>query len=252
MKRPPNILITSKTTILLLLGVVFFFAPSGSLAQKRYSKTFPAATDVRLTLLNRSGTVTVEGWDRPEVNISAYIEAPSAAISPIVSGGIIYVNLVKDNQGRDVGNVNFTVRVPYTSSVDIETRIGNLTVTNVRGDLVRAHISSEGDIVLTNIGATAVAAENGIGDIFYDGEIQPDGLYRFSSIKGNINLRIPFSSSFRLVATAPSSRSISLGQFASSNMSFQGDGRRVSGRFGDGRASLNVVNQRGAISFFRR
>ncbi|MGI8813192.1 MAG: hypothetical protein ACR2IH_11805 [Pyrinomonadaceae bacterium] len=234
------------------MSVVFFFAPGYVSAQKKYSKNFPAASDVRLQLLNRSGTVTVEGWDRPEVNISAYLEAPSAAISPISSGGIIYVNLVKDNQGRDVGNVNFMIRVPYTSSVDIETRIGNLTVTNIRGGLVRAHISSEGDIILTNIGATAVAADNGIGDIFYDGEIQPDGLYRFASIKGNINLRIPFSSSFRLMATAPSSRNISLGQFANANMSFQGDGRRVSGRFGDGRASLNVTNQRGAISFFRR
>ena len=244
-----------KTTILLWLSVVFFFVPAftGVAAQKRYSKTFPASGNIRLQLLNRSGTVTVEGWNRAEVAVSAYLEAPAANISPQAIQGTLYINLVKDNQGRnDVGNVNFTVRVPYTSTVDIETRIGNLSVTNVAGGLVRAHVSSEGDITLTNIGASAVSAQNGIGDIFYDGQMQPNGHYRFTSMRGNINLRIPFSSSFRLVATAPSTRNISLGSFANTSMNYLGDGRRVVGTFGDGSATLTVTNQRGSISFIRR
>ncbi len=76
--------------------------------------------------------------------------------------------------------------------------MGNLNVSNVRGSLVRAHISSEGDITLTNIASTAVAAENVIGDIFFDGTVQAEGNYRFTSTRGNINLRIPFNSSFQI------------------------------------------------------
>jgi DUF4097 and DUF4098 domain-containing protein YvlB len=136
--------------------------------------------------------------------------------------------------------------------VDIETRIGNLYVSNVRSGLVRAHISTEGDITLTNIEARAVSAENVMGDIFFDGELQQGGNYRFASMKGNINLRIPFTASFKLVATAPSTRSISLGSFANTNLSYLGDGRRVVGRFGDGSATLTVTNQRGTIAFLRR
>jgi DUF4097 and DUF4098 domain-containing protein YvlB len=167
--------------------------------------------------------------------------------------GTIIINLIKDNEGRsEVGNVNFTIRVPYTSMVDIETRIGNLTVNNISGGLVRAHISSEGDITLTNIGAGAVSAENVMGDIFFDGAIAREGNYRFASTKGAINIRIPFDSSFRLVATAPSTRSISLGSFGGGNMTFVGDGRRVVGKNGDGSATLSVTNQRGTISFIRR
>ena len=206
-----------KTTILLGLSVVFFFALGANAvsAQKRFSKAYPASSNVRLQLLNRSGTVTVEGWDRQEVNISAYLEAPAANIIPQSLSGTIYINLVKDNQGRnDVGNVNFTIKVPYSSMVDIETKMGNLIVSNVRGGLVRAHITSDGDITLTNIEASAVSAQNGIGDIFFDGEIQTDGNYRFTSTRGNINLRIPFNSSFRLIATAPSTRSNNLGTFS--------------------------------------
>jgi DUF4097 and DUF4098 domain-containing protein YvlB len=244
-----------KTTILLLLSVVFLFGLfSGDVsAQKRYSQRFPAGRNVRLRLMNRIGTITVEGWDRAEVSVSAYLETPAAAINPQMIEDTIDINLVRDNQGRgDVGNVNFTIRVPYYSMVDIETRIGNLSVSNISSGLVRAHISSEGDITLTNIGSSNVAAENVMGDIFFDGEIRPRGNYRFTSMNGHINIRIPFTSSFKLIATAPSTRNISLGPFSNASMNFFGDGRRVVGIFGDGDATLSVTNQRGSISFIRR
>lgn len=251
-----NFFIRNKTTIF-LLSVVFFFAFSAATeisaqSPKKFSRIYPASKNVRLQLTNRTGTVIVEGWDRQEINISAYLEAPAANIEPQSLSGTIYLNLVKDNQGRsEVGSVNFLVKVPYSATVDIETRMGNLSVSNVRGGLVRAHISSEGDITLTNISAENVAAENGIGDIFYDGTIQAGGNYRFTSMRGSINLRIPFSSSFKLVATAPSTRNISLGDFGSSGMKF-GDGRRVIGQAGDGSATISVTNQRGSIAFISR
>jgi DUF4097 and DUF4098 domain-containing protein YvlB len=244
-----------KTTILLLLSVVFFFGlfTVSASAQKKFSRNFDASRNVRLTLMNRSGTVIVEGWNRNQINITASMESPTANIQPEEVNGTIYINLVRDNQGRgEVGNVNFQIRVPYNAMVDIETKIGNLSVSNVSSGLVRAHISLEGDITLTNIGASNVAAENVTGDIFFDGEIQEGGNYRFSSMKGNINIRIPFNSSFRMVATAPSTRDISLGPFTNASLNYVGDGRRVVGRFGEGSATLSVTNQRGSIAFIRR
>jgi hypothetical protein len=244
---------TGKTTILLLLSVVFFFAPSEASAQRRFSKTYPASRNVKLVLMNRSGMVTVEGWNRSEVQIQAYLETPAAAINPQVVEGVININMVKDNYGRaDVGAVNFTIRVPFDAAVDIETRVGNLNVSSVRGLFVRAKISSDGDITLTNISAQKVSAENGIGNIFFDGEIRSGGIYRFTSMRGDINLRVPFNSSFRLVATAPSTRSIDLGSFSGGDLRLVGDGRRVMGQVGDGSSSLTVTNQRGSISFIRR
>ena len=245
---------SKKTTILLWLSVVFFMLSFGdaAFAQKKFARSYPASKNVRLQLTNRTGTVTVEGWERPEVAVSAYLEKPAANIEPQNLSGTIVINLVKDNQGRgEVGNVNFLIRIPYNSSVDIETKMGNLNVSNIQGNLVRAHISTEGSITLLNVNANAVSAENGIGDIFFDGEINRDGNYRFASMRGNINLRIPFESSFKLVATAPSTRNISLGSFSNGSMSF-GDGRRVVGRVGDGSATFTVTNQRGSIAFIRR
>ena len=239
-----------KLTAAAALVVIFSIS---AFSQKKFSRTYPAPNNVRLQLMNKSGTVTVEGWNRAEVQIVATLEPPAANVAPQNLSGTIVINLVKDNQSRsDIGNVNFLVRVPYTTMVDIETRMGNLNVSNVRGGLVRARISTEGDITLTNIGASAVSAENVTGDIFYDGDIVAGGTYRFASTRGAINLRIPFNSSFRVVATAPSTRNISLGVFGGGAINYIGDGRRVVGKFGDGSATLSVTNQQGSISFFRR
>ena len=246
--------LVKKATILCLSVVFFFvFADSNVFAQKTFNKSYPATKNIRLQLTNRAGTVTVEGWNKDEVRISAYLEAPAANIVPQNLSGKIVIDVKKDNQGRDdVGEVNFTIKVPYTSAVDIETMVGNLRISNVSGGLVRAHISTEGDITLTNIEASMVSAENGIGDIFFDGDLRSEGIYRFTSTRGNINLRIPLNSSFSFVATAPSTRNISLGQFGGSNLTRVGDGRRVTGRFGDGSANVVVTNQRGSISLIAR
>lgn len=242
-------------TTVACVSVVFFLCLGASsiAAQKKFSRTYPAGQAVRLKLLNRTGTVTVEGWDRQEVRIEATLEAPAANIAPQSLSGEIVVNLVRDNEGRgEVGNVNFAIRVPYYTMVDIETVIGNLSVSNISSGLVRAHISSEGDIVLLNIGASNVAAENVMGNIFFDGELQDGGTYRFSSVKGDIGLRIPINSSFRVVATAPSTRDIVFYQCQSPDLTLLGDGRRMIGKCGAGSASLSVTNQRGSIKFFKR
>lgn len=225
----------------------------GCWGQRKFSKTYPTGQSVRLVLCNRTGTVTVEGWSRDEVRIEASLEAPAAVVEPQNLSGVIVLNVARDNQGRgDVGSVNFIIRVPYTTLVDIETKIGNLSVANISSGLVRAHISSEGDITLMNIGAANVSAENVIGNIVFDGEIQEGGNYRFSSMKGEISLRIPFNASFRVVATAPSTRDIAFYQCASPDLTLLGDGRRMVGKCGTGSASLSVTNQRGGIKFYRR
>lgn len=247
-------ILNRKTTILLLSVVFFFISASDTQAQspKRFSKSYPATKNVRLELSNRAGTVIVEGWEKDEVRITASLEAPAANIIPQNLSGKILINLRKDNQGRDeVGSVNFIIKVPYYASVDIETVIGNLSVTNVTGGSVRANITTDGDITLTNIDASSVSAENGTGDIFFDGAIQSGGNYRFTSMRGNINLRIPFNASFKLIATAPSTRNITLGSFANTRFQY-GDGRRVVGSVGNGGANLVVTNQRGSITFYAR
>jgi DUF4097 and DUF4098 domain-containing protein YvlB len=220
--------------------------------QQRLSKRYPAGKNVRIELKNISGTITVESWNRDEIKLTATLESPKANLSPRQTSDALIVDVRADNRGRsDVGNVNFTLQVPVNSSVDLETMRGQITVTNIRGGMVRAHVTSEGDIELSGISATQVYAQNTIGNIFFDGEFARGGTYHFQSSKGDITIRIPADSAFNLEAAAPN-RKIALGQFWNKDIRSLGDGRKYVGDVVDGRSKVMVTNFQGSITFIRR
>ena len=153
-----------------------------------------------------------------------------------------------------MGNVNFKIQVPANFIVDIETRMGDITIANIRSEMVRAHVSSEGDIELIGIVASKVYARNLVGNIFFDGEVSRGGSYQFQSSKGDISIRIPADSSFDLSASAPDRR-LALGQFWNSGFITVGEGKKFSKTIvdvNDGRARLTIRNFDGGITFVRR
>src|SRR5262249_72874 len=210
-------------------------------AQQHLSKRYQTSKNVRVELRNISGTIIVESWNKDEIRLSATMESPNAHIVPKQMDESFIVDVMNDNRGRgDVGDVNFKLQVPVSSSVDLETRRGQISVSNLRGASVRAHVSTEGDIELTNITAGQVVAQNSNGTIFFDGEFSTGGTYEFKSTKGDITIRIPGNSAFRLVAASPA-RKIALGEFWNNGFRTQ-DGRRYVGDVGDGRSSVSVTN----------
>ncbi|MGB7923496.1 MAG: hypothetical protein WCF57_09645 [Pyrinomonadaceae bacterium] len=234
-------------------SILSFSTALNTFAQRSFSKTYPARSNVRLELRNWSGAIIVEAWNRNEIKITAQMESPAARFTPEMSDTGLKIDVVNDNRGRrDIGAVNFRVQVPVNSTVDLETKRGDITVRGVQGSMVRAHVGLEGDIELTDIRSLMVKAENIMGDILFDGELLSGGSYDIQSVQGNINIRIPYDSAFRLVATAPLTRSITLDSFAHPGLNYVSDGRKVIGNVGDGRASLTITNQRGRISFIRR
>jgi DUF4097 and DUF4098 domain-containing protein YvlB len=236
-------------TLPALVALVAFFclAHTDASAQKRVTKEYPANANVRLFINNRSGTVTVEGWDKNKVKVSASLEHSSTRMLPQVSGDEIVIDIERENR-EDKGDVNFTIYVPPGSSVDIQIKRGNIIVRNVRGDLVRARISTEGDIELTGIRAQTVMAENTIGNILFDAELLNRGTYALNSMRGDIQLRISAESGFSLIATSPRTRNISIGGFADiGQFRYLNDNRQVKGKVGGGGATLNTTNNDGSI-----
>jgi hypothetical protein len=233
---------------LLVLGLL----TTGAAAQQRVSRHFPAGKNVRLELKNLSGTITVETWAKNEIKITASMEAPAVHFNPRQTEAGLVIDIVGDNRGRtDVGDVNFRVQLPSRSSVDLETRRGQISVSNIQGELVRAHVWTSGDIQLYGVNAARVFATNTTGDIFFDGEFASGGTYEFKSGRGTITLQLPVNCGFRLVASAPAKK-ISMGRFWNDNMKTLGDGRRIIGDVGDGRASVTVTNYQGDIKFLHR
>ena len=234
-----------------LIALVSLSAGVAVNAQQQISRHYPGGKNVRVELRNISGTIVVESWNKNEIRLTATVESKNAHVEPKQINDCLMIDVMGDNRGRgDIGDINFKVQVPANSSVDVETRRGNISVANVRSGLVRAYVSSEGDITLTNISATHVVAQNVIGDIFFDGEFSSGGTYEFKSTKGNITIRIPGDSAFRLVAASPS-KQIKLNDFWNNGFKTQ-DGRKYVGDVGDGRSSVSVTNFSGSITFMRK
>ena len=237
---------------LLIIASVAIAGTFTSFAQQRVKRTYPAGKNVRIELKNISGTITVESWDRDEIRLNAVLESPTAKLVPRSTNDLLIVDVMADNRGRgEVGAVNFKLQVPSGATVDLETRQGDISVSNIRGGLVRAHVSSEGDIVLTGINAGQVIASNTIGNIFFDGEFSRNGSYQFKSGHGDITIRIPADSAFRVVASSQAKK-IALGQFWNDKFRSMGDGRKYEGDVRNGHASVTVSNYQGSITFMRR
>jgi hypothetical protein len=244
---------TASIIALAAVALMLFSTATETFAQRRFSQRYPARRNVRLQLNNLFGTVTVEGWNRDEIKVSATMDSPTAHFTPRQTDEGLLIDVAGDNRGRsDVGDVNFTISVPVNSTVDIETKRGNISINSIEGALVHARIALGGDINLTAIRATEVYAQNSMGDILFDGELRPGGTYSFKTMQGNINLNIPADSQFRIDATAPLTRYIDLGAFSNRGANSISDGRKCVGNIGDPRASLTIWNQRGGIAFIRR
>jgi hypothetical protein len=223
-----------------------------SLAQRRFSREYPARPNIRVQLLNRSGTIEVVAWNKNAVRVAATMDSSSAKMTPEVNGDGVTIDARRDNR-EDVGDINFKIQVPVNSTVDISTMSGNITIRNVHGEMVRAHVTSEGDIELTGIRARTVMAENTVGNILFDAELLRGGTYVLNSTQGDIQLRISAEAGFRLMAVAPRTRNIELNGFAQmGEFEFINEKRKVVGKVGDGGASLNTTNGRGTITLMPR
>ena len=237
---------------LVMFSALALFSPAEASAQKGFTKEYPATPNVRLFLINRSGTVEVIAWERAKVKVSARMESSSTRVVPQVSGDDVTIDVERENR-EDKGDVNFTVYVPAYSTVDIQTKRGNIIVRNVRGSVVRARVSTEGDIELTGIRAQMVVAENIMGNILFDAELLDGGTYELKSTQGDIQLRINADAGFRLTATAPRTRNIDVNGFAGrGQFEFFNDKRKVIGKVGNGGAKLNTTNTLGSISIAPR
>lgn len=237
---------------LLAAAALVFLTSAPAPAQKRFSREYPAQPNVRLHLHNRSGTVEVVAWDKNKVRVTATMESRSAKMSPEVSGDGVTIDVRRENR-EDVGDINFVIQVPVNSIVDISTMSGNITIRNVRGQMVRANVSTAGDIELTGIRAFTVVAENTIGNILFDAELLRGGIYELKSTEGDIQIRVTADSGFRLVAVAPRTRNIDLNGFVGKGQfEYFNEKRKVVGKVGDGGATLSTTNGRGSIVFMPR
>lgn len=209
--------------------------------EKTYSPRGPAS----LTISNINGDINVTVWNRRTINVRA-IAPSSVTIQDQVSGNDISVSVKKSLR---VGKATFEVYLPSETSLSLNNIMGRVQVQGVTGHITVN--SFDGDVRLLNVRAHSVDVKVTTGNIIFDGDLQGSGLFSLQSVMGNIDITLPGSTSFNLVARALT-ENINLGDFASSLSASNRSVKGIQGTHLQGGPRLNLTTFNGRILLHRK
>ena len=148
-------------------SITSFFTPD---EKKIKSETIPTTTSTpSITIKNYSGSITVNGWDKPEILLKTEIKGPQEKISSThVSHKNAHATLMietKTTSAETALPVIYTLSVPEKSSLIIEQETGALSITDIYGPLTVQ--TDNGSINIENA-QESVAAKAPRGSISLD------------------------------------------------------------------------------------
>ena len=189
-------------------------AEGGARVTAQETKSIPVSGTPRVNITTFDGSITVHGWDQPEVRYTANKRArdeealKQMAIVVEQQGSTISINAT--NEHEDNGSVQLEVFVPRQSSLHVSSGDGPLTLEGVSGDITLR--SGDGPIIVSNSGGQ-LHVNTGDGPIQInkfdgqvdartgDGPIALDGNFNALSARtgdGEISLSVPAGSSFTI------------------------------------------------------
>lgn len=172
----------------------------------RFEHAYPASSASHLTISNSVGEIRLGVWNRNEVLVRAKLSTGTEVRDRVVGDSIeIWVK----SRGRSQ-QADFNVTVPVKASVWLENKVGEICVKGLAGHLKADSV--DGDVHMIDMRSPSVEAKVIGGDIFFEGDFVGAGPYTFQSMRGDLDLTLPSTTSFNFAARALR-ESINLGQF---------------------------------------
>ena len=160
-------------------------------AAEEVSKTLDAASDGQVNVSNISGSVTVNGWSRNEVEVTAELGRNVEELIFERDGDRITIKVkVPRNSGRGI-ETDLEIQIPEGSSLDVGTVSADIEVEDVRGELKLNTVSGDID---TEGGESDISAGAVSGDIEISGQ-RKEAETRANTVSGDVTL-------FRVAGTA--------------------------------------------------
>jgi hypothetical protein len=181
------------------------------------SKSFPVTGTPRVNVGTFDGSITVHGWDKPEVMYTVTRRADEDAhLKHIVvkseqMGSSISIIARSDEQ---VGTAHIEVYVPRRSSLHVSSDDGGLTLVGVSGDITlrtgdgAIEVRDAGGQLQVNTGDGRISVRNFEGQVDArtgDGAIALDGIFNSVMARtgdGAISLAVPSGSNFTVETNA--------------------------------------------------
>jgi len=244
----------------LLIGTLAFAE-----TRKEPTQTFPLQAGGYLSLENVNGDVTIEGWKKNEVSISAVKTGKGKDLDRIkVSVEVdkyegkdwihIETEYLESRGGflsflKNAGSIDYAIKAPSDAILeDVELVNGNLKVTGITGYLSLGTVN--GSITATGMASSAwVETVNGNLDLSFD-KMGKGQTVDLESVNGAIVLRMPAKANAQVDAQTLN-RNIS-SEFGLAVEKGQWVGRSMEGLVGSGGARITIETVNGSIDIKKR
>ena len=188
-----------RNSILVVFSSLLIGALASAETRTEPTQTFPLQTGGYLSLENVNGDVTIEGWKKKEVSISAVKKGSpkdldrlqiSIDVDKYEGKDWIHIETEYGVFSRNSGSVDYSIKVPSDAILeDIELVNGDLKVTGVTGYLSLGTVN--GSVTASGMAGNAwVETVNGNQDLSFD-KMGKGQAVDLESVNGAITLRMP-------------------------------------------------------------
>jgi DUF4097 and DUF4098 domain-containing protein YvlB len=152
-------------------------------AEDSFEKRVPAAPTGVVEISNVAGSVSVAGWDKPEVEVIAELGSEETRVEVTSEDGRTRVRVILP-RNSDEGDTELQVRVPRGSELQISTVSADIVARDVTGEQRLKSVSGN---VKTDIAANDIEVKTVSGDLWLRGKSEDTDL-RLSTVSGNMRL----------------------------------------------------------------
>jgi len=281
----------SKRKALALFALGFLLLCASPAFAHQLEKHFKVQPRSVITIHNPNGKVVVKAWTKSEVmvvanHVSDKVEVDAQQTENRVD---LVTHQLADSISPDELRADYEVTVPEDAELQIHDDSGDVSVFNVLGDMnvetVAAGVDLEdaagyltvktvggafqcircagqlevssisGSFRLLDLRSYHVRAETSTGNIRFDGEFLPNGIYRLKNYSGIIEVRFSPSDSFDLHARSVRGKvnnQAKLTPPAHPNQPVSKYGNTLLGTFNAGRARVELSSFDGTINILKR
>jgi DUF4097 and DUF4098 domain-containing protein YvlB len=276
-------------TAALAAGLVLVLAVPAS--ANRLEKHFAVEARPIVTVHNPNGTITIRSWNKPEVVVIANHSSDKVEVDAEQLGNRIELltHTLSDSIAPDDLHADYEVTVPEDAELEIHNDAGSVDVGQVLGDMAvetvgagvnlsdaagyltvktvdgsfrcmrcagRIEVTSiSGNVQLLQVRSYNIRAQTSKGNILFDGEFLPNGVYRLKNYSGVIEVRFSPVDSFDLSATSLKGK-VNNEALLTPHSHTPGQkakfGSSLLGTFNQGRAKVELSSFDGTINIHRR
>ncbi len=159
-------------------------AATAGLAQQPVHESRPVSANAEVSVNNVSGSVSVTGWTRDEVEVTGTLGRRVERLDVAGDRDHLEIRVVLPEHSHDSGDAELQIRVPAGASVDVTTVSADISAAGLDGRLEAQSVSGRVEV---KDNPRSISAQSVSGDVVITSRA-PE--VRASSVSGNLRLSL--------------------------------------------------------------